>query len=71
MIRFTIEEENLLAILQEGLDNKQTLFELDRLYHLEEDEAMQSLILQCKRKIEGIKRETMENYTNCIAEEIS
>ena len=53
MIRFTIEEENLLAILPEGLDNKQTLFELDRLYHLEEDKEMQNLILQCKESVDN------------------
>lgn len=55
MMLFTIEEENLLATLPEGLDTKQTLFELDRLYHLENDQEMQALVLQCKHKIEVIQ----------------
>ena len=71
MIQFTIEEENLLAILPQGLNTRQTLFELDLLYHLEEDKEMQNLILQCKRKIEGMQDESLENYPFCVAEEMS
>lgn len=71
MIRFTIEEENLLAILPKELNSKQTLFELDRLCHLEKDDEMQNLILQCRLKIEGIQGESMEQYPLCVAEEMS
>lgn len=72
MIRFTIEEENLLAILPEELDTKQALFELDRLYHIEEeDDEMQNLILQCRLKIEDMQDGKMEQYPLCVAEDIS
>lgn len=60
-----------MAILSEGLDIKQTLFELDRLYHLEEDQEMQSLILQCKRRIEGIGDLSLDQYPLCVTEEFS
>jgi hypothetical protein len=32
---------------------------------------MQSLILQCQRKIEGAQDGSLENYPLCVAEEIS
>ena len=65
-----VEEENLLAILPEGLDTKQTFFELDRLYHLEEDEDMHQLILQCRHKIEGVQDLALDEYPIYVAEEI-
>lgn len=51
---FTVEAENLLAVLPEGLDKKQTIFQLDRIFHQEEDEEIKSLIIQGKSKLENL-----------------
>jgi hypothetical protein len=67
---FTVEEENLLAILPEGLDKDQIIFELERMFHLEEGEEMKVLIHQCKMNLEGIEDIALENSYFTLAENL-